>query len=143
MSSRPKLLVADPHPASRLTALDALRDDYEVVPMPEDDDPLRATRHHRPAVLLLAVPAARASAALRACRSLKTEANPPRVALLDRLSRLEDPDDALTSWLADGVLQGPADGPAVRRFVSDVVAGRRPVVRSTAGKGLLGRLFGR
>ena len=60
---KPKLLVADPNPASRLVALDALREDFDVVPMPEDDDPLRATRHHRPAVLLLAVPGARSAAA--------------------------------------------------------------------------------
>lgn len=143
MSARPKLLVADPNPASRLVALDALRDAFEVVPMPEDDDPVRATRHHRPAMLLLAVPASRSAAALRACRSLKTEANPPKVALLDRSGRLDDPDDALTSWLADGVLQGAADGPAVRRFVTEVMAGQRPVVRAPGGKSLLGRLFGR
>ena len=141
---KPKLLVADPNPSSRLVALDALREDFDVVPMPEDDDPLRATRHHRPAVLLLAVPGARSAAALRACRSLKTEANPPKVALMDRMGRLDDPDDALTSWLADGVFQGPADGPAVKRFVAGVVAGERPVVRAPGlAKCLLGRLVGR
>lgn len=142
--ARPRVLIADPHPATRLVALDALREDWEVVPLPDDDDPVRTTRRLKPVLLLLAVPPGRAQGALRACRSLKTEANPPRVALLDRTSRLSDPDDVLRSWLADGVLSGGFDAPTLTRFVQAVLAGERPIVRSAApGRGLLGRLFGR
>lgn len=139
-----KVLIADPNPKGRLVALDALRERWEVVPLPDDEDPVRATRRLRPALLLLAVPAGRSQGALRACRSLKTEASPPRVALLDRDGRLADPEETMRSYLADGVLAGSFDAELLKKFVAGVIAGERPVVRAEAtAKGLLGRLFGR
>ncbi len=142
--SRGRVLIADPHPTTRLIALDALRDAWEVVPLPDDEDPVRATRRYRPVLLLLAVPPGRSQGALRACRSLKTEASPPRVALLDRARRLDDPEEIMRSWLADGVLSGPFEAATLRTFVDDVLAGKRPALTGQpAPRGLLSRLLGR
>ena len=142
--SRARVLIADPHPTTRLVALDALRDHYEVMPLPDEEDPVRATRKARPDLLLLGVPPSRSQSALRACRSLKTEASPPRVALLDRAGRLSDPQRTLDEWLADGVLSGNFEAAELRKFVDEVMAGQHPVVRGSAsGRGLLSRLFGR
>lgn len=143
MTARPKLLLADPNPATRLAAVDALGQEWEVIPLPEDEDPVRAARRLRPAVLLLAVPPSRAQSALRACRSLKTEANPPKVALLDHGGRLSDPAEALSAWLADGLCSGTLDPAALAAFVRAVVAGERPILRGAPPRGLLGRLLGR
>lgn len=144
MSARPKLLLADPNPATRLAALDALGKDWEVIPLPEEEDPVRVARKLRPAVLALAVPQGRVNNALRACRSLKTEANPPRVALLDHGSRISDPTEALAAWLADGITSGAVDAAALPAFFAAVVAGEKPVLRGTGSvRGLLGRLLGR
>ncbi len=142
--SRPRVLIADPHPMSRLVALDALREGWEVVPLADDDDPVRATRRLKPALLLLAVPPGRSQGALRACRSLKTEASPPRVALLDRTGRLSDPDEVMRAWLADGVISGAFEAATLARFVTAVIAGERPIVRGApSSRSLLGRLLGR
>jgi len=144
MSARARLLLADPNPATRLAAVDALGADWEVIPLPEDEDPVRAARRIRPALILLAVPTARVQSALRACRSLKTEANPPKVALLDHGGRLTDPAEVLSAWLADGLCIGavlPAQLPA---FARAVAAGEKPILRGAPpAPGLLGRLFGR
>ena len=143
MSARDeRLLVAVPDPVMRLVALDALRDRYDVVPMPTDEDPLRAARRLKPAVVLLAIPLGRTQGALRAARSLKTEANPPRVGLIDRPGRLSDPEGAIAGGVADGYLSGTADADAMRAFVADMRAGRRPIVKG-AERGLIGRLLGR
>jgi DNA-binding NarL/FixJ family response regulator len=142
--TRGRVLIADPHPTTRLVALDALRDHWEVMPLADDEDPVRATRKARPVLLLLGVPPGRSQGALRACRSLKTEASPPRVALLDRAGKLSDPEQILEDWLADGVLCGSFEAAELRKFVEDVLAGRRPVVRGSApGRGLLSRILGR
>ena len=144
MSERPRLLVADPNPASRLAVLNALREPYEVIPLPEEEDPVRATRRIRPSALLLAVPSGRAQGALRACRSLKTEANPVKVAVLDPGGRLSKPEEAIEAWLADGILTGMAEPEALRAFVAAVLAGERPVVLGVVpGRGWIERLTGR
>lgn len=143
MAARPVVLIAEPYAPVRLLIVDALRENWEVQPLTEADDPLRTTRRVRPAVLLLAVPPGGAQGALRACRSLKTEANPPKVGLLDLGGRIDDPADAIQSFLADGVIVGRFDADTVRRFVSDMVTGARPIVRGRVSRGLLDRLIGR
>lgn len=144
MSGRKLLvLVADPQPASRLAAVDALRDHYDVQILPEDDDPVRVARRARPALILLAVPSARIQGALRAARSLKTEASPPAVALTDRGGRIEAPEEALAACLADGYVSGVVEPAALQAFVAQVLEGKRPVLRGRAQRGLIGRLLGR
>lgn len=143
MAARPVVLIAEPHAPTRLILVDALRDAWDVQPLTPEDDPLRTTRRVRPAVLLLAVPPGGVQGALRAARSLKTEANPPRVGLVDLGGRIDDPADAIQSYLADGVLVGRFDAATVRRFVSDMVTGARPVVRGAPSRGLIDRLIGR
>lgn len=144
MSQRPRLLLADPEPATRLLVLDALREAYEVQPIEEGEDPLRTTRKLRPAALLLAVPSRQTQAAIRACRSLKTEASPPRVLLLDLSGRLADPKAAREESLADGVLSGRVTAEQIRAFLAAALAGDRPVTEGErGGRGLLSRLLGR
>ena len=72
MSARLVVLIAEPHAPTRLLATDALREGWQVNPLPEGEDAVRLTRKIRPAMLLLSVAPGTPVPALRAARSLKT-----------------------------------------------------------------------
>ncbi|MCB9781147.1 MAG: hypothetical protein H6742_21450 [Alphaproteobacteria bacterium] len=138
--ARPQVLLAVQDTRTRLRLLAALGAAFDAVPLAVDDDPVRAVRQQRPAIVLLEVPRGRSGNALRACRTIKTDAGtPPAVALVDVEGRLEEPLAAVEACMADGSLGTVEDEQAVRAFVHDVLAGRRPVVPAAARGGLLRR----
>lgn len=145
MSERPRVLLATPDPRERLRLLAALRDAFELLPLSQGEDPMRATRAQRPALVLLSVPRAHAQNTLRACRAIKTDAgSPPRVALVDPGRRLHHPSQALEASLADGYLGQELPDEELRAFVQQVLAGERPVREGPPPvRGLLDRLLGR
>lgn len=142
---RLRVLLAQPDARGRLRVMSALGGRYDLVPLAPDEDPLRAVRSHRPALVLLEVPRGRSQNTMRACRAIKTDAGaPPRVALLDPQGRLTDPRAFLEACLADGYLGLELDDEDLRAFVREVLAGQRPVREGPPRRrGLLSRLFER
>jgi len=144
-SPRASVLLALPDARSRLRVTAALRGRYDLVPIEPNGDPLRAVRSERPQVVLLQVPRGQTANTLRACRAIKTDAgSPPLVALVDPRRRLSDPVAALEASLADGYLGDHLDDEALRSFMDELLAGRRPVrAGPPRGRGLWQRLRGR
>ncbi|RME23862.1 MAG: hypothetical protein D6798_12600 [Deltaproteobacteria bacterium] len=142
---RPSVLLALPDPRSRLRVTAALRGRYDLVPIEPGGDPLRAVRAVRPRAVLLQVRRGQTANALRACRAIKTDAgNPPLVALVDPRRRLSDPVAALQASLADGYLGDEPEPAALRAFMDELLAGRRPVrAAPVRRRGLWRRLRGR
>lgn len=142
---RPRVLLAVPDTRERLRLVEALRDRFDLTPLPVDEDPVRVTRSLRPQLVLLSVPRGRTGATLRACRAIATDAgSPPRVALIDGGCRLTSPETALQACLGDGYLGLELPDDQLVAFVSDVLAGKRPVlVGEPRRRGLLDRLLKR
>jgi hypothetical protein len=141
----PRLLLWEPEPRARLRTVAALRGLADVL-LADDpsENPVRLVRRLRPELMLLALGRGRLSPGLQSCRVIKTDqGRPPRVGLTDRWSRLRDPDQALVGCDGDGYLGGVPDAAALRMFVADLMAGRRPVHLHPPEPGLLGRLLTR
>lgn len=141
----PRILLAQPETRSRLRVTAALRGRYDLVPLAPGDDPLRAVRSVRPALVLLEVPRHQSANSLRACRAIKTDAgSPPLVALLDLGQQVRTPRAAVEACLADGYLSAELDDDQLRAFVADVLAGRGPMRQGPPRpRGLLDRLLRR
>ena len=144
MSAPSRLLLSDPDARARLRAVAALRDDFDLVTLDPGEDAVRAVRRLRPVLMLLAMPRARMTEALRVCRVLKTDAGtPPTIGLVDRWGRLGDPDRTLESCLGDGYLAGKATNEALVAFARALERGERPIHRFEPELGLVGKLLGR
>lgn len=144
MTAPVRLLLSDPDARVRLRAVAVLRDEFDLVTLEPGEDVIRAVRRLRPALMLLAMPRARMTEALRVCLSLKTDAGtPPLIGLVDRWKRLGDPQRTLETCLGDGYLGGRASGDELLAFARALGDGVRPVHLFEAELGLVGRIFGR
>ena len=145
LGDRVRVMLAQPDARGRLRVVEALRDRYELMPLGPGEDPVRAVRSQRPALVLLEVPRAQSGNTLRACRAIKTDAGtPPRVALLDLRGRLSHPRNAVEGCLADGYLGRELASAELAGFVADVLAGKRPIIEGERRRrGLLGRFLDR
>ncbi len=142
MSDRPGVVVADPDARSRVRAMNALAEAFEVESPPPGEPLARTVRRLQPAIVLLAMPRNRMNEALRTCRRLKTEPrHHPVVGLLDRWARLDDPEAALDRCLGDGYLAGRAGPEDYLAFARALARGERPVVLLEPELGLLGHLI--
>jgi hypothetical protein len=138
--SRPRALLHDADPTTRLRAVAVLRGHWDITAVDGDEPLLKAARRLRPDIALVAVPRFGARTALRLVRVLKTEPNQTwLVGALDRSRRVSDPLTALEEWLADGYLGGAHSDADLLAFARDLHAGQRPV-RAAAAEGWLDRL---
>lgn len=142
--SRPKALLLDADPTTRLRAVAGLRERWDISAVDSDELPIKAARRLRPDIILVAVPRVGARTALRTCRVLKTEPNQTwLIGVLDRTRRVTDPITAAEAWLADGYLGGAYSDNELAAFAADLHAGRKPVRAQDAEASWLGRLLGR
>ena len=142
--SLPRGLLVDPTMRDRLKVMALLTTVAEVQTPEPSDDPVRVVRHQRFSVVLVALPRLAAGRGLALCRTLKTDgASPPLVGILDPWRRLEDVSAALEESRADGYLGGRLDRAAAEAFLSELLAGGRPVhTFEPATRSIWGRLRG-
>ena len=135
---RPRLLFAEPEAAFRVRVIDYLRDRFEVITVPEGVDPVRRARREGPELVLLSVRPGAVRGALRACRLLKAELEPPAVGVLNRgWARLTAREAAEAG--ADGYLAGQPELAQLADWLEALYGGRRPVLE-LGRPGLLRRL---
>lgn len=137
----PRLLLAEPRNARRLELIAALRTDHQVILLTPTEDPLRVVRREHPEVVVLGCHPSQPLAAVRTCRALKTEHDPPLVGVLNGPGVTLDPDEVLSHYLADGYLRGPTTADGVATWVAALSAGERPITLSGAGTPLWKRLL--
>ena len=136
---RPRLLLFEPDISARLQSVAWLRERYEVIVPADGAEPVRAARAERPEMLLISILPGRPKAAQRACRVLKSEPNPPTVAILNRAHTRLDVDELMGRLKADGYLEGQPDEEQLLRWLERSYRGERPR-ESLAPRGLLGRI---
>ena len=132
------MLYSEPDDAFRMAAIDALRDRFEVITIASGLDPVRKAREEGPEMVLISV-AGNTERALRACRLLKAELEPPTVGVLNLQWARLTPGEVMEGSGADGYLLGRPDLAAFDAWVVGVYAGERPVV-TLERPGLLGRI---
>jgi DNA-binding NarL/FixJ family response regulator len=141
--ARPRVLLVEQDPTTRLAATAALAPLYEVVAPAEGDDPVRLARASNPALALVGA-SSRSAEAMRIARALRTDLRPiARVALLDPQARASVQRDALPHERVDGYYGVSLEPERLRAFVADVLAGKSPFLDGPRGRGVLSRLFTR
>ena len=138
---RPRLLLAEPRHARRLELIAALREQHQVLLLTPTDDPLRVVRREHPQVVVLGCHPSQPLAAVRTCRALKTEHDPPLVGVLNGPGVSLDPDEVMRHYLADGYLLGPTTPESVATWVAALAAGERPISLEGGGRPIWKRLW--
>ncbi len=139
---RPRLLLVEDDPATRLIVTAALAGAFEVLAPAAGDDPVRIVRATNPALALVGVQR-RPAEALRLTRALRTDLRPVSVAVLDPRARAPMRADAAPQERVDGYYGVPLDAESLRAFVADVIAGRRPFLTPSPARGPMSRFLSR
>ena len=135
---RPRVIYSEPDDAFRMAAINALRDRFELITIASGLDPVRKAREEGPEMVLISV-AGNPERALRACRLLKAELDPPTVGVLNlQWARLTS-GEVMEGSGADGYLLGRPDLGVFDEWVVGVYSGERPII-TLPRPGILGRI---
>lgn len=128
---KPRLLLVDERAARRLSAVAALSARFEVVPVGDGEDPLRAARSHRPDLAIVVVARRKPEMSLRLCRMLRTDLRPvPCVGLVDPGPTPRPAAEVQLHWLADGYLAMACSPEELLAFGDALWRGERPCVEA-------------
>ena len=120
----PSLVLVEPDATERLRAVDALRARWDVHPLGARDEPLRAVRRLRPAIVV--VSAGRSgTGALHLCRAIRTERTlDARVLVVNREAVAAVRRFVRAGGVADGYLEGPVSTEVLVDACSRLAAGQ-------------------
>jgi DNA-binding response OmpR family regulator len=125
---RLRLLLVDEVPARRLAAAAALSAHFDVLPLPDGEDPVRSARTLTPDLAIISLHPRKRTATLRLVRILRTDVRPVgRVGVVDRGAERASPAEVTGQWLADGYFGGDPNPAELTAFALAIARGERPV----------------
>lgn len=140
----PRLLLVEDDIARRLVVTAAFAPAFDVVPVANADDPIRAARAGRADLAIVVLSRRAPEVGLRLCRALHSDVRAmDRVGVVDPGRHPRPSAQVMDLWRADGYLGGEQDLEAWIEFAHAVWRGERPVRREAEDGGLMKRLIGR